>query len=112
MALIVKNKKNMKKTSSKIKEKALEPIISQMKNELCTAIIEITQRVDSILNVAELIGGLSQSLPPEVSKTITEYTTHLFEASALQDTIAQRLTKVIRLLKDLDSDLTEEDVSL
>ncbi len=84
--------------------------ISQIQNELHSVIIEMTEAVNSILNIAELIDGIAQGLSPDITHYIKEQATQLFEVSEFHDITVQRLIKVINTIKILDSHLAEDPI--
>lgn len=67
------------------------------------AIVEATETAtNGILDAAEKIEAISGDVSPEVSERLTEITTQIYEACNFQDITGQRITKVVRALKDIE----------
>jgi chemotaxis protein CheZ len=67
------------------------------------AIIEATERAtNSILDAAEQIENLLAEVPLEISEKLAGITTQIYESCNFQDITGQRITKVVRTLKDIE----------
>jgi chemotaxis protein CheZ len=88
---------------------ALRP--SDIKNEFIAsatdeldAIVGATEAAtNEIMDAAESLGGLTPVLDPEVAGRLDEITTRIFEACTFQDITGQRITKVVKALKEIES---------
>jgi chemotaxis protein CheZ len=87
---------------------ALRP--GEIKNEFIAsatdeldAIVGATEAAtNEIMDAAESLGSLSPMLDQEVANRLDEITTRIFEACTFQDITGQRITKVVRALKEIE----------
>jgi len=72
------------------------------------AIVESTaEATNRIMDCAESIEKEFPNMPPEVSDRLAEVTTNIFEACGFQDITGQRITKVVKVLKDIEEKITQ-----
>ena len=68
------------------------------------AIVGATEAAtNEIMDAAERIEGLATMMDSEVAERMTEITTRIFEACTFQDITGQRIGKVVRMLKEIES---------
>ena len=87
---------------------ALRP--GEIKNEFIAsatdeldAIVGATEAAtNEIMDAAESLGSLTPVLDKEVADRLDEITTRIFEACTFQDITGQRITKVVKALKDIE----------
>ncbi|CAA7623149.1 protein phosphatase CheZ [Magnetospirillum sp. SS-4] len=87
---------------------ALRP--GEIKNEFIAsatdeldAIVGATEAAtNEIMDAAESLGSLSPLLDQEVANRLDEITTRIFEACTFQDITGQRITKVVKALKEIE----------
>ncbi|CAA7615837.1 Chemotaxis protein [Candidatus Terasakiella magnetica] len=87
---------------------ALRP--GEIKNEFIAsatdeldAIVGATEAAtNEIMDAAESLGSLTPMLDQEVANRLDEITTRIFEACTFQDITGQRITKVVKALKDIE----------
>jgi chemotaxis protein CheZ len=87
---------------------ALRP--GEIKNEFIAsatdeldAIVGATEAAtNEIMDAAESLGSISPLLDQEVANRLDEITTRIFEACTFQDITGQRITKVVRALKEIE----------
>jgi chemotaxis protein CheZ len=72
-------------------------------DELDAVITATAQATGEILDRAEALGKLAATLPPEAAAEITDAVTRIFEASNFQDITGQRITKVVKALKYIET---------
>ncbi len=68
-------------------------------DELDAIVAATADATGSILDCAEKLTALAQTLQPAVADQITEPVTRIFEACTFQDITGQRITKVVKTLK-------------
>ncbi|MGE5547235.1 MAG: protein phosphatase CheZ [Solirubrobacterales bacterium] len=67
------------------------------------AIVGATEAAtNSIMDAAEHLEALTPVLDSEVAARLTEHTTAIFEACTFQDITGQRITKVVKMLKEIE----------
>ncbi|CAA7626868.1 protein phosphatase CheZ [Magnetospirillum sp. UT-4] len=67
------------------------------------AIVGATEAAtNQIMDAAERIEGLAPMMDSEVAQRLTEVTTQIFEACTFQDITGQRITKVVKMLKEIE----------
>lgn len=67
------------------------------------AIVGATEAAtNEIMDAAESLGSLSPLLDQEVATRLDEITTRIFEACTFQDITGQRITKVVKALKEIE----------
>jgi chemotaxis protein CheZ len=68
------------------------------------AIIGATEEAThAIFEAVETIEGVSDSLPPDVGETVGGAITKIYEACSFQDITGQRITKIVKVLQDVES---------
>lgn len=68
------------------------------------AIVGATEAATNlILDAAERLEGLSPVLDPEVAERVMEITTAIYESCNFQDLTGQRITKVVKMLKEIET---------
>jgi len=68
------------------------------------AIVGATEvATNGILHAVEVIEGLTAEMPPEVAEKITEAVTEVYESCNFQDITGQRITKVVKALKHIET---------
>jgi chemotaxis protein CheZ len=72
-------------------------------DELDAVITATAQATGEILDRAEALEKLAATLPPEAAAEITDAVTRIFEASNFQDITGQRITKVVKALKYIET---------
>jgi chemotaxis protein CheZ len=72
-------------------------------DELDAVVAATAHATGEILDRAEALEKLAPSLPPEAAAEITDAVTRIFEASNFQDITGQRITKVVKALKYIES---------
>ena len=72
------------------------------------AIVEATEiATNSIFEAVEGIEDIIQNLPPETSEKITAHITSVYEACSFQDITGQRINKVVKTLKYIETRIEE-----
>ncbi len=67
------------------------------------AIVEATaEATHTIMDAAETIEGVMENLDGENSEKLMDATTRIYEACGFQDITGQRITKVVKALKDIE----------
>jgi chemotaxis protein CheZ len=87
---------------------ALRP--GEIKNEFIAsatdeldAIVGATEAAtNEIMDAAEHLESLTPMMEPQVADRLTEITTRIFEACTFQDITGQRITKVVKMLKEIE----------
>lgn len=87
---------------------ALRP--GEIKNEFIAsatdeldAIVGATEAAtNEIMDSAEHLESLTPMMDPQVAERLTEITTRIFEACTFQDITGQRITKVVKMLKEIE----------
>jgi chemotaxis protein CheZ len=72
-------------------------------DELDAVIAATAQATGEILDRAEALEKLAPTLPPAAAAEITDAVTRIFEASNFQDITGQRITKVVKALKYIET---------
>jgi chemotaxis protein CheZ len=72
-------------------------------DELDAVIAATAQATGEILDRAEALEKLAATLPREAAAEITDAVTRIFEASNFQDITGQRITKVVKALKYIET---------
>lgn len=68
------------------------------------AIVDATEAAtNEIMDAAEHLDGLAPLMEVEAAEKLTEITTRIFEACTFQDITGQRITKVIKALKEIEA---------
>ncbi|MBI1208583.1 MAG: chemotaxis protein CheZ [Azospirillum sp.] len=68
------------------------------------AVVGATEKAtNTIMDGCDVIGGLAAQVPPEIGQKLTEVVTGIYEACNFQDVTGQRITKVVRALKHIES---------
>lgn len=95
--------------SAKAEIAAIRP--GEIKNEFIAsatdeldAIVGATEAAtNEIMDSAEHLESLTSMMDEEVAARLTEITTRIFEACTFQDITGQRITKVVRMLKEIET---------
>ena len=67
------------------------------------AIVGATEEAtNGILHAMEMLEALTGEMTPELGEKVTEAVTQVYEACNFQDVTGQRITKVVRTLKDIE----------
>lgn len=72
-------------------------------DELDAVVLATETATNSIMEVAEEIEALAGELPPEQQEKLNDAVVRIFEACSFQDITGQRITKVVRTLKVIES---------
>ena len=72
-------------------------------DELDAVVAATARATGEILDRAEALEKLAPTLPPEAAAEITDAVTRIFEASNFQDITGQRITKVVKTLRYIES---------
>jgi chemotaxis protein CheZ len=72
-------------------------------DELDAVVAATAHATGEILDRAEALEKLAPTLPPDAAAQITDAVTRIFEASNFQDITGQRITKVVKTLKYIES---------
>lgn len=81
-----------------VKEKYLPAAADQL-----DAIVEATaEATHAIMDATETIEGVMENLDGENSRKLMDATTRIYEACGFQDITGQRITKVVKALKDIE----------
>jgi chemotaxis protein CheZ len=68
------------------------------------AIVGATEvATNGILHAVEIIEGLTAEMDPEIAEKITEAVTEVYESCNFQDITGQRITKVVKALKHIET---------
>lgn len=74
-------------------------------NELAAVVEATAQATHSIMDAAEAIQKIAQTLGDDVQRTLIKETTRIFEACTFQDITGQRVTKVVHALDIVEQKL-------
>jgi chemotaxis protein CheZ len=67
------------------------------------AIVEATEKAtNQIMDAAEVLESVSGDVGPDVADRLMDATTRIYEACTFQDITGQRITKVVRTLKQIE----------
>lgn len=72
-------------------------------DELDAVVGATEEATHSIMDAAEKIESLCPQMPDEVSETVVDAITEIFTACGFQDITGQRITKVVKALKHIES---------
>jgi len=72
-------------------------------DELDAVVLATAKATGEILDRAEALEKLVPTLPPAAAAEVTDAVTRIFEASNFQDITGQRITKVVKALKYIES---------
>lgn len=72
-------------------------------DELDAVVLATETATNSIMEVAEEIETIAGDLPPEHQEKLNDMVVRIFEACSFQDITGQRITKVVRTLKIIES---------
>jgi len=79
-----------------------DEFIASATDELDAIVGATEAATNEIMDAAESLGSLSPMLDQEVANRLDEITTRIFEACTFQDITGQRITKVVKALKDIE----------
>ncbi len=80
-----------------------DEFISSATDELDAIIGATENATNEIMDAAERLESLTPVLDPEIAERLLETTTRLFEACTFQDITGQRITKVVKTLKEIET---------
>ncbi len=81
--------------------------IPDAKDQLDAVVLDTEQAAGKIMDCADDLMALSTGLAPELQGKLQSLSTRIYEASSFQDINGQRVTKVVRLLKDIEQKLAQ-----
>lgn len=76
--------------------------IQNAHDELSAVVQATAEATFSIIGEAEKLEKLGKQLPPEQAQIISDSVTRIYEACGFQDITGQRITKVVRTLKQIE----------
>lgn len=76
--------------------------IASATDELDAIVGSTEAATNEIMDSAEHLESLTPMMDPEVAARLTEITTRIFEACTFQDITGQRITKVVKMLKEIE----------
>lgn len=79
--------------------------IPEASNQLDQVVATTEEAASRIMDSAEEISDLAETLDGEVAERLMAISTHIFEASSFQDITGQRVAKVVNTLKYLEEKL-------
>ncbi|MCW5750084.1 MAG: protein phosphatase CheZ [Alphaproteobacteria bacterium] len=71
-------------------------------DELDAVVSATAEATNAILDAAEQLNRMAESLPAKHAEALAEITTRIYEASNFQDITGQRITKVVRTLRHIE----------
>ncbi|MCW5730737.1 MAG: protein phosphatase CheZ [Alphaproteobacteria bacterium] len=71
-------------------------------DELDAVVSATAEATDAILDAAEQLSRMAESLPAKQAEALAKITTRIYEASNFQDITGQRITKVVRTLRHIE----------
>ncbi len=71
-------------------------------DELDAVVLETKQATDQILSACEKIEKLAEASEGELQNTLVDTVTRIYEACGFQDITGQRITKVVKTLKNIE----------
>lgn len=77
--------------------------IQNAHDELSAVVQATAEATFLIIGEAEKLEKLGRQLPPEQARIISDSVTRIYEACGFQDITGQRITKVVRTLKQIES---------
>ena len=80
--------------------------IPQATDELDAVVQATATATSAILDAAEDMEKLAAVLPPETAEQVTTIATKIYEASNFQDLTGQRISKVVRTLRHIETRIT------
>lgn len=80
--------------------------IPSARDELGAVIAHTETAAGRIMDAADRVGDLAESLEGEAAKTVAALSTEIYEASSFQDITGQRVNKVLTVLKTLEERLS------
>ena len=80
--------------------------IPQATDELDAVVHATATATSAILDAAEDMEKLAAALPPETAERATTIATKIYEASNFQDLTGQRISKVVRTLRHIETRIT------
>jgi len=76
-------------------------------DELDAIVASTAEATGSILDSAEKLSAIGETVTGPAVEQITEQVTRIFEACTFQDITGQRITKVVKTLKEIDAKVGE-----
>jgi len=80
-----------------------QDFIPTASDELDAIVAATADATHKIMDSAEAIEGVAANADKEAAAILTDATTQIFEACSFQDITGQRITKVVRALKDIET---------
>ena len=77
--------------------------IASATDELDAIVGSTEEATNGILQAMELLEGLTAQMPAEVAEQVTNAVTQVYESCNFQDITGQRITKVVKALKHIES---------
>jgi len=77
-------------------------VLPKATDELDAIVAATEQATNSIMDATEKLETLGEELPDEHANVIMDATTAIYEACGFQDITGQRITKVVKALKDIE----------
>lgn len=77
--------------------------IASATDELDAIVCATEAATNEIMDSAEHLDGLAPMMDKEVAEKMTAITTRIFEACTFQDITGQRITKVVKVLKEIET---------
>ena len=81
------------------------PVFTSTADELEEIVNETATAANRIMDAAEAIEKVAATLEPEPSGALMSAVTSIYEASSFQDITGQRITKVVRALQSIETNL-------
>lgn len=76
-------------------------------DELDAVVLETKKATDQILGACEKIEKLAEASEGDLQNTLVDCVTHIYEACGFQDITGQRINKVVKTLKSIESKVGE-----
>ncbi|MGE5502937.1 MAG: protein phosphatase CheZ [Actinomycetota bacterium] len=80
-----------------------DQFIASATDELDAIVGATEAATNEIMDAAEHLETLAAMMDPQVAEKLTETTTRIFEACTFQDITGQRITKVVKALKEIEA---------
>ncbi len=76
-------------------------------DELDAVVDETAKATGTIMDACDTIGDISQNLDAETQDKLTAVVTRIYEACTFQDITGQRITKVVKTLKNIENKVSD-----
>jgi chemotaxis protein CheZ len=83
-------------------DKVKDDVLPKATDELDAIVLATETATNSIMDAAEKLEGLTDQLTDEQANVLMDATTAIYEACGFQDITGQRITKVVKALKDIE----------